>query len=106
MENKNEIVLFKHEEFGEVRTLMIDGEPWFVGKDVAHILKYKNTKDAISVHIDEEDKRIIQRSENTTFEIPPRGLTIINESGLYSQRRQQEPNAAQLHQQFAANRCR
>ncbi|MDE7281959.1 MAG: phage antirepressor KilAC domain-containing protein, partial [Ruminiclostridium sp.] len=84
MENKNEIVLFKHEEFGEVRTLMIDGEPWFVGKDVADILKYKNTKDAISVHIDEEDKRIIQRSENTTFEIPPRGLTIINESGLYS----------------------
>lgn len=81
---ENEIILFRHEEFGEIRTLNIDGEPWFVGKDVADILKYKNTKDAISTHVDEEDKRIIQRSENTTFEIPTRGLTIINESGLYS----------------------
>lgn len=80
----NKIILFKHDEFGEIRTLNIDGEPWFVGRDIAEVLKYKNTKDAISAHIDAEDKRIIQRSENTTFEIPTRGLTIINESGLYS----------------------
>ena len=42
MENKNEIMLFKNEEFGEVRTLVIDGEPWFVGKDVAIILGYSD----------------------------------------------------------------
>ena len=81
---ENHIMVYNNVEFGEIRTLNIDGEPWFVGKDVADILKYKNTKDAISTHVDEEDKRIIQRSENTTFEIPTRGLTIINESGLYS----------------------
>lgn len=63
---------------------MIDEQPYFVGKDVAEILGYSNTKDAILVHVDEDDRRIIQRSENTTLEIPNRGLTIINESGLYS----------------------
>lgn len=55
-----------------------------MGKDVATALGYANTKDAIYVHVDSEDKRIIQRSENTTLEIPNRGMTIINESGLYS----------------------
>lgn len=68
----------------EVRTVIQDGQPWFVAKDVAEILGYANTKDAISSHVDEEDKTIIQRSEMTTFEIPNRGLTVINESGLYS----------------------
>lgn len=55
-----------------------------MGKDVATALGYANTKDAIYAHVDSEDKRIIQRSENTTLEIPNRGMTIINESGLYS----------------------
>ncbi|MGE1211104.1 BRO family protein [Bacillus pumilus] len=68
----------------DVRTVIQDGQPWFVAKDVAEILGYANTKDAISSHVDEEDKTIIQRSEMTTFEIPNRGLTVINESGLYS----------------------
>lgn len=62
----------------------IDGEPWFVGKDVAEILGYSNTKDAISTHIDEDDRTVIQRSHFPTFDIPTRGLTLINESGLYS----------------------
>lgn len=75
---------YENSEFGPVRTFTIDGTPYFVGKDVAEILGYSNTKDAISVHVDEEDKRVIQRSENTTLEIPNRGLTVINESGLYS----------------------
>ena len=79
-----QVMLFENKEFGEIRTLMIDGQPYFVGKDVAEILGYSNTKDAIIVHVDEDDRRIIQKSENTTFEIPNRGLTIINESGLYS----------------------
>lgn len=92
--------VFNSEEFGEIRTAQIDGEPWFVGRDVATALGYNNTKAAISDHVDEEDKQILQRSENATFEnhdtasttttnfaeaeIPNRGLTIINESGLYS----------------------
>lgn len=80
----NELQIFNNPKFGQVRTIERDGEPWFVGKDVATALGYSNTKDALSVHIDDEDKEIIQRSENTTFDIPNRGLTIINESGLYS----------------------
>lgn len=79
----NEVKLFNFEEH-EVRTLLINDEPYFVGKDVAEILGYSNTKDAISTHVDDEDRTVIQRSENTTLEIPNRGLTVINESGLYS----------------------
>lgn len=79
-----EIKIFKNPQFGAIRTTEKDGEPWFVGKDVAEALGYANTKDALASHADEEDKRIIQRSENATFDIPNRGLTIINESGLYS----------------------
>lgn len=80
----NNISTFKNPAFGSIRTISINEEPWFVGKDITEILGYANTKDAIISHVDEEDKRIIQRSENATFEIPNRGLTIINESGLYS----------------------
>nr|DAV21236.1 MAG TPA: repressor domain protein [Caudoviricetes sp.] len=80
----SELQIFKNEEFGEIRTVEISGEPWFVGKDVAEALGYSNTKDAISSHVDDEDKQIFQKSENTTFEIPNRGMAIINESGLYS----------------------
>lgn len=79
-----EIQIFKNEQFGQIRTLMKDGEPWFVGKDIAEALGYSNTKDALTSHVDNEDKQVIQRSENATLEIPNRGMTIINESGLYS----------------------
>lgn len=80
----NDLKTFENEEFGTIRTITIDDEPWFVGKDVAEVLGYSNTKDAIATHIDTEDRTVIQRSENATFEIPNRGMTIINESGLYS----------------------
>lgn len=80
----NELKIFQNEEFGEIRTVTIDNEPWFVGKDVAEALGYSNTKDAIASHVAEEDKQVIQKSEITTFEIPNRGLTVINESGLYA----------------------
>ena len=96
----NELQIFENEEFGEIRTVTINNEPWFVGKDVATALGYKNTKDAIISHVDDEDKRVIQRSEIATLEnhipedvlpmnfvsaeIPNRGLTTINESGLYA----------------------
>jgi anti-repressor protein len=62
------------------------GEPWFVGKDVAVALGYSVARKAIRDHVDEEDKQILT-FQNGTFEsldIPNRGLTIINESGLYS----------------------
>ena len=80
----NNLQIFKNEEFGEIRTLTINNEPYFVGKDVAEVLGYANSKDAIQKHVDDEDKQIIQRSQFATLEIPNRGLTIINESGLYS----------------------
>lgn len=76
----NEIRIFDSPEFGEVRTVMIDGEPWFVGKDVAESLGYKNTRQALSTNVMEEDKGV--NSMDT-----PSGtqqMTIINESGLYS----------------------
>lgn len=95
-----DLQIFNSPEFGAIRTIEKDGEPWFVGKDVAEALGYSNTKDAILSHVDEEDKTIIQRSEIATIknnipksalpvnfvsaDIPNRGLTIINESGLYS----------------------
>ena len=60
----NELKIFQNEEFGEVRTVTIDGEPWFVGKDVASALGYKNTKDALATHVEECDK--IMGSENAT----------------------------------------
>lgn len=76
-----EIQIFKNEEFGQVRALEINGEPYFVGKDVAEVLGYSDTSDAIKKHVDEEDKMGRQiadslgRLQNTK---------IINESGLYS----------------------
>lgn len=71
-------------EGNEVRTINYNSEPFFVGKDVASVLGYKNESDAIRSHVAEEDKEIL-KSQNTTLEnIPNRGLTIINESGLYA----------------------
>ena len=67
-----------------INIIVINGEPHFVGKQVCDILGYSNSRDALFLHVDEEDKRIIQKSEITTLEIPNRGLTLINESGLYS----------------------
>lgn len=79
-----DVQVFNNEEFGQVRTLEIDDVVYFVGKDVAEILGYSNSKDALSKHVDTEDKQIIQRSQNATLDIPNRGLTIINESGVYN----------------------
>ena len=82
----NELINFHHEMFGDIRAIERDGEPWFVGKDVAVALGYSNARDALAKHVDNEDKKILT-SQNATLEklsIPNRGLTIINESGLYS----------------------
>lgn len=72
----DELQVFKNSEFGSIRTLLINGEPHFVGRDIAEILGYSNTKDAIATHVYEEDRSVIQRSENTTLEIPNRGLVL------------------------------
>lgn len=76
----NELKVFENPTFGQVRTVEIDGEPWFVGKDVADILGYQNGSRDINRHVDEEDR---QNYQNGSFD-SPRGMTIINESGLYS----------------------
>ena len=78
-----EIKIFKHEQFGEIRTMVDEkGEPWFVGKDVARRLGYINHRKALRDHVDEEDRKdgvtirdSIGRDQEATF---------INESGLYS----------------------
>lgn len=75
-----ELKIFENPEFGSVRTVEIDGEPWLVGKDVAKILGYTDAYGALKKHVDDEDR---QNCQNDSFETP-RGMTIINESGLYS----------------------
>jgi prophage antirepressor-like protein len=54
----NEIKIFEHEQFGAVRMLMKDGQPWFVGKDIANILGYADLNKAIAMHVDDEDKKL------------------------------------------------
>ena len=75
----NEVQIFNNEEFGQVRTLVINGEPWFVGKDVAEILGYSNTRKALADHVDEEDKGVTKCDTLGGVQ----DLTVINESGLY-----------------------
>ena len=77
----NELQIFNSEEFGEIRTVTIDNEPWFVGKDVAEALGYSNTRDALATHVSEEDKNTVVISDGK------RGnpnQVVINESGLYA----------------------
>lgn len=76
----NEIQIFSNEEFGEIRTLAIDGEPWFVGKDVVEILGYTNPSKALADHVDDEDKL----NNDSLSSLGQRGGWLINESGLYS----------------------
>lgn len=76
----NNLQIFNSPDFGQVRTIQQNGEPWFVGKDVAEILGYKDTSDAMKKHVDIEDKltrRFADSGQN-------REMYIINESGLYS----------------------
>lgn len=79
----NDLKIFENKEFGEIRTVIKDGEPWFVGREVAEILGYgkgKSLSNAVATHVDEEDKGVTEM-------MTPGGkqnLIIINESGLYS----------------------
>lgn len=95
-----EVKVFESSDFGRIRATEIDGKPWLAAKDVADALGYKDSKSAIADHVDEEDKQILLRGQFATLEnhipksalpvdfvtgeIPNRGLTFINESGIYS----------------------
>ena len=76
----NELQIFKSPEFGQVRTVTIDGEPWLVGKDIATALGYTNTHKALNDHVDDEDKGVTKCDTLGGAQ----EMTIINESGLYS----------------------
>lgn len=76
----NELKIFNNPDFGEVRTMNIGGEPWFVGKDVAGVLGYSNPNDALKKRVDADDKGVAKCDTLGGAQ----ELTIINESGLYS----------------------
>ena len=84
----DELKIFNNAEFGTVRTLEINSEPWFVGKDVAEILGYSNASKAVSTHVDEDDKQFIMfdiaDSQNGNVPVGQSKTAVINESGLYS----------------------
>ena len=75
-----QVMLFENKEFGEIRTLMIDGQPYFVGKDVAEILGYAEPRSAVSKKVDDEDRGVAKMETPSGVQ----EMTIINESGLYS----------------------
>lgn len=80
----NEMQVFQNPEFGKIRSVVINGEPWLVGKDVARALGYSNSKKALGDHVDPEDKR---QGDGVTIRDPmgrDQHPTIINESGVYS----------------------
>jgi prophage antirepressor-like protein len=76
----NNIMMFPNVNFGTVRVVMIENEPWFVGKDIAEILGYVNTNDALIKYVDEDEKAVIAIHDGSQN----RNMTVINESGLYS----------------------
>ena len=76
----DKITIFSNEDFGKVRAVMIDDEPWFIGKDVAEALGYSNPRDALAKRVDDEDKGVAKRDTLGGSQ----DFTVINESGLYS----------------------
>lgn len=76
----NELRIFENPEFGEVRTVTINGEYWFVGNDVARVLEYKDLYSALRKNVDDRDKRLCPVNSGSGIQ----QTTVINESGLYS----------------------
>lgn len=76
----NELQIFNNEDFGEVRTVVIEGRPWFIAKDITECLGYQNGRDALYKHVDEEDKGVAKCDTLGGAQ----DLSVINESGLYS----------------------
>ena len=77
---ENNLQIFENDNFGQLRTIDDNGEPWFIGKDVAEALGYEASRNAITKHVDDEDKLTHQISASGQN----RNMTVINESGLYS----------------------
>lgn len=75
-----ELQIFQNPEFGQVRTILIENEPWFVGKDVAEALGYANSRKALSDHVDDEDKGVTKCDTLGGVQ----EMAVINESGVYS----------------------
>ncbi len=75
----NEVQVFQNPDFGQIRSVVIDGEPWIVGRDVATALAYKNPQKAIRDHVDPDDSTV-----NDSFTVHGTRVKLINESGLYS----------------------
>lgn len=97
------VTVFKNQEFGQIRSLMIEGEPWFVGKDVAQELGYSNTADAVKKHVVGEDKQHFNLRNLQTLKMSNYGATIINESGLYSLILSSKLPAAQKFKRWVTN---
>lgn len=83
--NNNEAIkIFENPEFGQIRAIVRDGEPWFIGKDVALALQYADTSDAIKKHVSNDDKVLLKPGETPTLKMSNFGSYFINESGLYT----------------------
>lgn len=76
----NDLQIFNNEEFGQIRMIELNGEPWFIGKDLADDLKYQNGSRDIARHVDEEDRQTINVHDGTQY----REMIIVNESGMYA----------------------
>lgn len=76
----NDLQIFNHPDFGAVRTVTINDEPWMVGKDVAEALGYSNPRKALIDHVDDEDKGVTECDTPGGIQT----MIVINESGLYS----------------------
>lgn len=77
----NDLTVFNNPDFGEIRSMLIDSEPWFVGRDVAVALGFKDTVNALKAHVDDEDKK------GWRITTPSRGqqrMIVVNESGVYA----------------------
>ena len=77
---QNDLMVFQNQEFGEIRSILINDEPWFVGKDVASVLGYSNPSKVLTDHVDPEDKL----NNDSLSSLGQRGGWLINESGMYS----------------------
>ena len=99
-----EIQIFNNDQFGQIRCLEKDGQPWFVGKDVAEVLGYANPSKAIIVHVDEEDKQceMLEATSQNGNLLNKARTYLINESGLYSLILSSKPPQAREFKHWAA----
>ncbi len=82
MNENNKLAVFSNPDFGEVRTLEINGEPWFVGKDIAEALEYTNPRKAIREHVDDDDKQLFKGNETFPLVIPNRTMQSVYIAGI------------------------